>query len=156
MIVAFTKARADGYGCTYETREGVPGAVLTNSVEETRQAYEIAREASGDDRAAHSGPTFLVRKTWPSCCGCGSRRLLQRHVQLATQRIGDAAQRAARVTEVEGVGDMRDDASRRVHAPGEPSVRQPFLAHGAFDRDAGDARAGRFRVCDVGAMPPVG
>jgi hippurate hydrolase len=58
-VRTLTRAQAEGYGCSYEIREGVPGAVLTNDVEETRKAYEIARETFGDDRAIYPGPTFL-------------------------------------------------------------------------------------------------
>lgn len=54
-----TRTQAEGFGCTYEIREGVPGAVLVNDVEETRKAYEIAKTAFGDDRAVYPGPTFL-------------------------------------------------------------------------------------------------
>jgi len=54
-----TRSQAEGFGCTYEIREGVPGAVLVNDVEETRKAYEIAKTAFGDDRAVYPGPTFL-------------------------------------------------------------------------------------------------
>lgn len=59
-VRALTKGQAEGYGCTYEIREGVPGAVLVNSVEETRKAYEIARDAFGDENAIYPGPTFLA------------------------------------------------------------------------------------------------
>ncbi len=54
-----TRGVAEGYGCTFEIREGVPGAVLTNDEEETRKAYEIAREAFGEENAIYPGPTFL-------------------------------------------------------------------------------------------------
>lgn len=54
-----TRSQAEGFGCTYEIREGVPGAVLVNDVEETRKAYEIAKTAFGDNRAVYPGPTFL-------------------------------------------------------------------------------------------------
>ena len=57
-VRTLTRAQAEGYGCSYEIREGVPGAVLTNDTEETRKAYEIARETFGD-RAIYPGPTFL-------------------------------------------------------------------------------------------------
>ncbi len=59
-VRALTKAQAEGYGCKYEIREGVPGAVLVNSAEETRKAYEIARAAFGDENAVFPGPTFLA------------------------------------------------------------------------------------------------
>jgi len=58
-VRALTKAAADGYGCTYEIREGVPGAVLTNDADETAKAYGIAREAFGDEQVVYPGPTFL-------------------------------------------------------------------------------------------------
>lgn len=58
-IRSLTKAHAEGYGCTYEIREGVPGAVLVNDKEETAKAYEIARAAFGDDRVVYPGPTYL-------------------------------------------------------------------------------------------------
>lgn len=54
-----TRTQAEGYGCTFEIREGVPGAVLVNTPEETRKAYEIAREAFGEERTVFPGPTFL-------------------------------------------------------------------------------------------------
>jgi hippurate hydrolase len=58
-IRTLTKAQAEGYGCTYEIREGVPGAVLVNDTEETAKAYEIAKATFGDDRAVYPGPTYL-------------------------------------------------------------------------------------------------
>jgi len=54
-----TRTQAEGYGCTYEIREGQPGAVLTNDDEETRKAAEIARVAFGDENVIEPGPTFL-------------------------------------------------------------------------------------------------
>src|SRR5690606_8468420 len=58
-IQTLTRTQAEGYGCTYEIRQGVPGAVLVNSKEETLEAYEIAKSVFGDDRAVYPGPTFL-------------------------------------------------------------------------------------------------
>ena len=54
-----TRTQAEGYGCTYEIREGVPGAVLVNDKEETLRAAEIARTAFGEDDVVYPGPTFL-------------------------------------------------------------------------------------------------
>lgn len=54
-----TRAQAEGYGCTYEIREGVPGAVLTNDEAETQKAAEIARQAFGDENVIFPGPSFL-------------------------------------------------------------------------------------------------
>ncbi len=58
-VRSLTKHQAEGYGCTYEIREGIPGAVLVNDVAETKKAYEIAREAFGDESVVYPGPTFL-------------------------------------------------------------------------------------------------
>jgi hippurate hydrolase len=54
-----TRAYAEGYGCTFEIREGVPGAVLVNDEAETLRAAEIARGAFGDEQVVYPGPTFL-------------------------------------------------------------------------------------------------
>src|SRR5690554_143343 len=58
-IKTLTRTQAEGYGCTYEIREGIPGAVLVNTKEETLKAYEIAQSAFGEDRTVYPGPTFL-------------------------------------------------------------------------------------------------
>lgn len=58
-IRTLTKLQSESFGCTAEIREGIPGAVLVNSVDETREAYEIAKEAFGEDQVAFPGPTFL-------------------------------------------------------------------------------------------------
>src|SRR5690554_2834744 len=54
-----TRATAEGFGCSFEIREGQPGAVLTNDEAETMKAAEIARVAFGEDDVIHPGPTFL-------------------------------------------------------------------------------------------------
>jgi hippurate hydrolase len=54
-----TRTRAEGSGCTYEIREGVPGAVLVNDKEETLRAAAIARDAFGEEDVVYPGPTFL-------------------------------------------------------------------------------------------------
>lgn len=59
-IKTLTKTQAEGFGCRYEIREGVPGAVLVNDPEETRKAYEIAKKAFGEDEVVFPGPTFLA------------------------------------------------------------------------------------------------
>jgi hippurate hydrolase len=58
-VRTLTCAQAEGYGCTYEIREGVPGAVLVNDEEETLRAAEIARTAFGEEEVVYPGPTFL-------------------------------------------------------------------------------------------------
>lgn len=59
-VRALTRTHAEGFGCTYEIREGVPGAVLVNDTEETMKAYELAKAAFGEDKVAYPGPTFLA------------------------------------------------------------------------------------------------
>src|SRR5690625_7702830 len=54
-----TKMQAESFGCSWEIREGVPGAVLVNDEKETLEAYEIAKEMFGEDRRTYPGPTFL-------------------------------------------------------------------------------------------------
>lgn len=59
QVRSLTKHQAEGFGCTYEIREGIPGAVLVNSVDETLQAFEIAKSTFGEDQVHFPGPTFL-------------------------------------------------------------------------------------------------
>lgn len=54
-----TRTQSEGYGCTHEIREGVPGAVLVNDTEETLKAAGIARDAFGEEDVVYPGPTFL-------------------------------------------------------------------------------------------------
>lgn len=58
-VRTLTRSTAEAYGCTYEIREGVPGAVLVNDPEETRRARAIAKEAFGEDAVVFPGPTYL-------------------------------------------------------------------------------------------------
>lgn len=58
-VRALTRTQSEGYGCTWEIREGVPGAVLVNNKEETLRAAKIARAAFGDEDVVYPGPTFL-------------------------------------------------------------------------------------------------
>jgi hippurate hydrolase len=58
-VRTLTRTQAEGYGCTHEIREGVPGAVLVNDEEETLRAADIARTAFGEDNVVYPGPTFL-------------------------------------------------------------------------------------------------
>lgn len=59
QIRSLTKHQTEGYGCTYEIMEGIPGAVLVNSEKETLEAFEIAKAQFGEDRVEYPGPTFL-------------------------------------------------------------------------------------------------
>lgn len=59
MLLAAGKYLAETYGCTSRISEGVPGAVLVNRPEETRKAYEIAKEAFGAEQVVYPGPTYM-------------------------------------------------------------------------------------------------
>src|SRR5690606_22268014 len=48
-IRTLTRHQAESFGCTFEIREGIPGAVLVNSEKETLEAYEIAKSTFGVD-----------------------------------------------------------------------------------------------------------
>ena len=58
-VRAISKAQAESFGCALTIREGQPGVVLVNSVEETERACEIARNAFGDAEVIFPGPTYL-------------------------------------------------------------------------------------------------
>lgn len=59
QIRKLTKNQTEGFGCTYEIREGVPGAVLVNDEAETQKAYQIAKDFFGEENVIYPGPTFL-------------------------------------------------------------------------------------------------
>lgn len=52
--------QAEAFGCTWEIREGVPGAVLVNDADETEKAAGIARAAFGEDKVILPGPAALA------------------------------------------------------------------------------------------------
>lgn len=52
-IRTITKAQAEAFSCQYEIREGVPGAVLVNTPENTKWAAGVARDIFGDDRVVY-------------------------------------------------------------------------------------------------------
>lgn len=54
-----TRTHAEGYGCKYEIREGVPGAVLVNDPEQTAFAAEVARKTFGDDQVVYPFRPFM-------------------------------------------------------------------------------------------------
>lgn len=59
-VRTITKHQAESYGCSYEIREGIPGAVLVNDEEATERAAEIAKSTFGEERVVYPGPTFLA------------------------------------------------------------------------------------------------
>lgn len=58
-IKSITKAQAETYGCNYTIKEGIVGSVLVNSTEQTRKAYEIAKNTFGENKACHNGQAFM-------------------------------------------------------------------------------------------------
>ncbi|PWL18381.1 amidohydrolase [Falsochrobactrum shanghaiense] len=52
--------QAQSFGCTFEIREGIPGAVLVNDAEETDKAAKIAQAAFGEAQVVYPGPSFLA------------------------------------------------------------------------------------------------
>lgn len=59
-VRSITRHQAECYGCTWEIREGIPGAVLVNDEQETERAAEVARRVFGESRVVYPGPTFLA------------------------------------------------------------------------------------------------
>src|SRR5690606_33960241 len=58
-VRSITRAQAESFGCTFEIREGVPGAVLVNDPAATEKAATIAREVFGDEAVMYPGPSYL-------------------------------------------------------------------------------------------------
>lgn len=53
------KYQCQSYNCTYEIREGVPGAVLVNSEAETEWATNVARETFGAENVVNPGVPYM-------------------------------------------------------------------------------------------------
>jgi hippurate hydrolase len=58
-VKSITKAQAEAFNCTYEIREGVPGAVLVNEPAATAKAAAIAQQAFGEEQVMYPGPSYL-------------------------------------------------------------------------------------------------
>lgn len=52
-IRKITAAQAECYGCTYNIKEGQPGAVLVNSPEETKFAADVAKKYFGEENVVY-------------------------------------------------------------------------------------------------------
>ena len=48
-VRSITKGQAEAFNCQYEIKEGVPGAVLVNTPENTRWAVDVARSVFGEE-----------------------------------------------------------------------------------------------------------
>jgi hippurate hydrolase len=49
-VRVITKAQAEAFNCQYEIKEGIPGAVLVNTPENTQWAAEVARNVFGEEK----------------------------------------------------------------------------------------------------------
>ncbi len=58
-IRSITKAQAESFGCTFEIREGIPGAVLVNTSANTEWAADVARSVIGDENVDDTLHPFM-------------------------------------------------------------------------------------------------
>lgn len=56
---SITKAQAESFGVTYEIKEGVPGAVLVNTPEETEFAKGVAEKYFGSESVEYPSPPYM-------------------------------------------------------------------------------------------------
>jgi hippurate hydrolase len=58
-VRSLAETQAESFGCAYEIRQGVAGAVLVNDPDETAKAAAIAAKAFGADAVIYPGPSYL-------------------------------------------------------------------------------------------------
>lgn len=58
-VRSITKAQAESFGCQYEIREGIPGAVLVNTPENTQWAANVARDIFGEENVVYPGDPYM-------------------------------------------------------------------------------------------------
>lgn len=58
-IRSITKAQAEAFNCEFEIREGIPGAVLVNTPENTEWAANVAREVFGEEKVVNPGLPYM-------------------------------------------------------------------------------------------------
>lgn len=58
-VRSITKAQAGSFNCGYEIREGVAGAVLVNTPENTQWAYKVAQETFGEENAVYGMHPYM-------------------------------------------------------------------------------------------------
>lgn len=58
-VRSIVKTQAESYGCTYEIREGVPGAVLVNTLENTAWAADVAKEIFGNENVIENMNPYM-------------------------------------------------------------------------------------------------
>lgn len=79
-IRSITKAQAEAFGCQYQIREGIPGAVLVNTTENTVWAANTARSVFGNDKVddqlhpfmGSEDFAFMLQKKKGSYCMLGN------------------------------------------------------------------------------------
>ena len=58
-VRSITKAQAEAFNCGYEIREGVAGAVLVNTPENTQWAYKVTQETFGEENAVYGMHPYM-------------------------------------------------------------------------------------------------
>jgi hippurate hydrolase len=58
-VRSITKAQAESFNCQYEIREGIPGAVLVNTPENTQWAANVARQVFGEKNVVYPGLPYM-------------------------------------------------------------------------------------------------
>jgi len=58
-IRKITKAQAEAFNCQYEIREGVAGAVLINTPENTKWAANVAKATFGEDQVVENMHPYM-------------------------------------------------------------------------------------------------
>lgn len=58
-VRSITKAQAEAFNCGYEIREGVAGAVLVNTPENTRWAMEVAKQTFGEEQVVENMHPYM-------------------------------------------------------------------------------------------------
>jgi hippurate hydrolase len=79
-VRSITKAQAESFNCQYEIKEGVPGAVLVNTPDNTHWAANVARDVFGEENVvdtlhAYMGSedfAFMLQKKQGNYCMLGN------------------------------------------------------------------------------------
>jgi len=79
-VRSMVKAQAEAFNCQYEIREGIPGAVLVNTPENTQWAAAVAGRVFGEEKVVFPGQpymgsedfAFMLQKKQGSYCMLGN------------------------------------------------------------------------------------
>ncbi|AIM36878.1 amidohydrolase [Sphingobacterium sp. ML3W] len=58
-VCSITKSQAEAFNCHYEIREGILGAVLVNTPENTQWAANVARDIFGEGKVVYPGNPYM-------------------------------------------------------------------------------------------------